>query len=228
MPDNRMAGMLREIKASYAFTAFMTGKAALDEHVARAIQETPRHAFVPLAMEPSAYDNCPLSIGYGQTISQPFIVALMTDLLCPEKEQTILEIGTGCGYQTAILSRLVHQVYTIEIISSLAEQARERLQRLGYSNVEVKYSDGYYGWQEQAPFDGIIVTAAPEEIPPALTEQLKPGGRLVIPLGRPHQRQELVLLRKDENGVLDRKHILDVAFVPLTGIHDDRDKKNSA
>lgn len=181
------------------------------------IARVPREEFVPDQMKPWAYKNKPLPIGNGQTISQPFIVALMTDLLCPHRDDVILEVGAGSGYQAAVLSQLVNKVYTLEIVPSLALKAEQLLKKLGYDNVEIRRGDASSGWREHAPFDGIIVTAAADHIPPALKEQLKPGGRLVIPLGRPHMPQELLLVQKDTKGGFSRRNILPVAFVPFTG-----------
>jgi protein-L-isoaspartate(D-aspartate) O-methyltransferase len=178
-----------------------------------------RHKFVPPAEVRYAYENRPLSIGYGQTISQPYIVALMTDLLESETGDVVLEIGTGSGYQAAVLSGLVDHVYTIEIIEALANQARARLERLGYDNVTTRLGDGYYGWQEHAPFDAIIVTAAASHVPPPLIEQLKPGGRMVIPVGGRFVTQLLLLLEKSEDGEIITRQIGAVRFVPLTGEH---------
>ena len=179
--------------------------------------QVPRHAFVPEALQARAYDNHPLPIGQGQTISQPYIVALMTDLLHPRPEHVVLEIGTGSGYQAAVLAGLVKQVYSVEIVESLACQARERLQRLGYANVAVRVGDGRAGWPEHGPYDGILVAAAAEDIPQALVEQLKPGGCLVIPVGLSHFGQQLRLIRKDANGSLEARNLLPVVFVPLMG-----------
>jgi protein-L-isoaspartate(D-aspartate) O-methyltransferase len=166
-------------------------------------------------MQGAAFENGPLPIGHGQTISQPYIVALMTDLLAPEADHKILEIGTGCGYQTAILSRLCATVYTVEVVRELAETAADRLQSLGYRNVEFHIGNGYAGWPDHAPYDGIIVTAAASRIPSALVEQLKPGGRLVIPVGEPYGFQHLVLVEKDGQDEIRTRTILGVAFVPL-------------
>lgn len=189
----------------------------IDPRVLKAIEQVPRHAFVPGYEMDYAYDDRPLPIGYGQTISQPFIVALMSDLLATQPHHVVLEVGCGSGYQSAVLSKLVKQVYSIEIVPELAQAARERLAQLGYANVAVRHGDGYRGWPEHAPFDGIIVTAAAPEIPPPLIKQLKPGGRLVIPLGQPHGRQELMLVEKNMAGEVSLHNSLPVAFVPLTG-----------
>jgi protein-L-isoaspartate(D-aspartate) O-methyltransferase len=177
----------------------------------------PRHEFVPDRLKAEAYADRPLPIGFGQTISQPFIVAIMTDLLHVGKDAAVLEIGTGSGYQAAVLAQLVRRVYTIEIIPALAEAAAERLRRLGYSNVETRVGDGYYGWEEAAPFDGIIVTAAATSIPPPLLRQLKSGGRMVIPVGAPFALQYLTLVELDAERRATTRQLLPVAFVPLTG-----------
>lgn len=187
----------------------------LDERVLEVMGVIPRHCFVPTRYSHRAYEDTPLHIGQGQTISQPFIVAFMTSLLCPQSNHTVLELGTGSGYQTAVLARLVARVYSIERIPSLAQQARERLQQLGIDNVEISINDGYYGWQAHAPFDSIIVTAAAPQVPKALLNQLKANGRLVIPVGLPHRRQELQLVCKDIRGMITSQSLLPVAFVPL-------------
>ena len=209
--------MVRDIEAEVAFTRQMIGKQALDPRVMQAIREVPRERFVPLHLRHLAFANGPLPIGRGQTISQPFIVALMTDLVQPDKDGVILEVGTGCGYQTAVLACLARRVYSLEIIPELAEQAASRLEDLGYANVEVRAGDAWLGWPEKAPFDGVLVTAAAPSIPPALVQQLRPGGRMVIPVGPPHGHQELCLLEKDPNGGISLGEVLGVAFVPLTG-----------
>jgi protein-L-isoaspartate(D-aspartate) O-methyltransferase len=183
----------------------------------RAMDAVPRHRFVPPRSVASAYANRPLAIGHGQTISQPYIVALMTELLEPEPGDVMLEVGTGSGYQAAVLAELAARVYSIEIIAPLAESATARLRELGYRNVQVKSGDGYYGWPEHAPYDGIIVTAAASSIPPPLVAQLKPGGRMMIPVGAPFHTQDLILLQKDEQGKVTTTSVLPVAFVPLTG-----------
>jgi len=180
----------------------------------RVLRATPRHLFVPIASRPMAYDDHPVPIGYEATISQPYIVALMTDLLAPRKTDRVLEIGTGSGYQAAVLSQLAQQVYTMEIVPELAKSAQRILSDLGYRNVTVRQGDGYKGWPEQAPFDGIMVTAAPPEVPQALIDQLANGGRLVAPIGR-GWNQELVLIEKDANGRLRRRSAGGVVFVPM-------------
>jgi len=188
---------------------------ALDAAVLEAMRRVPRHAFVPAAQRDQAYANRPLPIGFGQTISQPYIVALMTSLLRLAPRARALEIGTGSGYQAAVLAELGHQVYTIEIVPALAEQAATRLSELGYDAVHVRRGDGYYGWSEAAPFDGIVVTAAASQIPPPLLEQLKPGGRMVIPIGAAFLIQQLTLIEKLAGGSIRTEALLPVAFVPL-------------
>lgn len=214
--------LLSQIKAEAAMTAGYTGRDRFSPAVMQAMDEVPREKFVADHFRPFAYDNVPLSIGYGQTISQPYIVALMTDLLDLTQESIVLEIGTGSGYQAAILSRLCKQVYSIEKIPELAESARQRLSELGYTNIETRCSNGYNGWHEKAPFDAIIVTAAASHIPPSLIEQLKPGGRMVIPVGLPYMHQELMLVTRDTDGTSHTESLLDVAFVPL--VMDDNDQ----
>ncbi len=185
-----------------------------DKLVLSAMRKVPRHEFVPENLRRYAYEDTPLEIGEDQTISQPYIVALMTELLGLKGGEKVLEIGTGSGYQAAILAEIAKEVYTIEIIKSLADSAKERLKRLGYKNITVKCGDGYQGWKEYAPFDGIIVTAAPDHIPQPLIDQLKVGGRLVIPVGS--EIQELKLLIKTDKGIIE-KNIIPVRFVPMTG-----------
>ncbi len=209
--------MLQDILWEVEMTRGYIGKDALDARVLQAMREVPRERFVPEELRALAFRNGPLPIGHGQTISQPYIVALMTDLLAPEPEDVILEIGTGSGYQAAVLSRLVRQVYSLEIIGALASTAKQRLAALGYDNVEVYHRDGYQGLPEHAPYDGIIVTAAAQFIPPPLIEQLKPGARLVIPVGQPGWSQTLKVVEKLADGKLAQRDVLGVAFVPLTG-----------
>ncbi|GAB6068282.1 protein-L-isoaspartate(D-aspartate) O-methyltransferase [Methylothermus subterraneus] len=211
--------MVAEIEREFYATSLASGKSALTPKVKRALLEVPRHLFVPEALRSAAYENRPLPIGYGQTISQPYIVALMTELLEPKPEHVVLEVGTGSGYQAAVLARLVKQVYTIEIIEPLASRARARLKAQGYTNVEVRVGDGYYGLKEHAPFDGIVVTAAASHIPPPLVEQLKPGGRMVIPVGGQFLVQSLMLVEKTPKGEVLTRQLLPVSFVPLTGGH---------
>jgi protein-L-isoaspartate(D-aspartate) O-methyltransferase len=211
--------MVREIEGDVRRTSERIGKGALDPRVMEVLARVPRHEFVPDAEKFHAYENRPLPVGFGQTISQPYIVALMTDLLKVGSEGVVLEVGTGSGYQAAVLSEIVRSVYSIEIIKELAESAAERLKRLGYGNVEVRTGDGYYGWKEHAPFDGIVVTAAAGHIPPPLIEQLKPGGRMVIPVGGPFFVQQLMLVEKGQEGDIQTRQVLPVAFVPLTGGH---------
>lgn len=211
--------LLQDIAWETAQSRPWIGKDSLDPRVLEAISQVPRHAFVPEWQGPYAYDNGPLPIGHGQTISQPFIVALMSDMLRTEAHHVVLEVGCGSGYQSAVLSKLVRHVYSVEIVPELAQAAQERLKQLGYANITVRHGDGYHGWPEHAPFDGIIVTAAAPEIPQPLIEQLKPGGRLVIPVGQPHGRQDLMLVEKNAAGEVSSQNMLPVAFVPLTGDH---------
>ncbi|NOZ30134.1 MAG: protein-L-isoaspartate(D-aspartate) O-methyltransferase [Chloroflexi bacterium] len=194
----------------------MRARDITDERVLAAMEKVPRHEFVLPEYLDQAYADHPLPIGFGQTISQPYIVALMTQLLQLQPTDKVLEIGTGSGYQAAVLAELVDEVYTIEIIPELAQSAKERLKRLGYKNVHVRQGDGYYGWPEEAPFDAIIVTAAPDHVPPPLVQQLKDGGRLVIPIGPPGGYQTLwQIVKRGEN--LEANNIAGVLFVPMTG-----------
>jgi len=191
----------------------------LDPSVLEAMRRVPRHVFVPASQREQAYTNRPLPIGYGQTISQPYIVAVMTDLLRLARHSRTLEIGTGSGYQAAVLAELGHQVYTIEIVSELAELAAKSLSELGYGAVHTRHGDGYYGWPEAAPFDGIVVTAAASQIPPPLLDQLKPGGRMIIPIGAAFLVQQLMLIEKLTGGSIRTEALMPVAFVPLVGRH---------
>lgn len=186
-----------------------------DARVLAAMRQVPRHLFMPEEVRSAAYEDSPVPIGYGQTISQPYIVAYMTDLLEPRATDTVLEIGTGSGYQAAVLARLVKHVYSIEIVPQLARTATATLKQLGYDNVTVRLGDGYKGWPEQAPFDRIILTAAPPELPQALVDQLKPGGRLLAPVGRTVFDQELMVIEKDRDGKVTRRGVLPVRFVPM-------------
>lgn len=186
-----------------------------DRRVLAAMLQVPRHEFVPASERDFAYRDGPLPIGQGQTISQPYIVALMTQLASPTPHSVALDVGTGSGYQAAVLARLCRHVYSIEIVESLAGAARERLERLGYDNVTVRAGDGYAGWPEQSPFDLIIVAAAPDHVPQPLVEQLKPGGRLIIPIGR--HSQDLLVVHKSEDGTVRQQQVIPVVFVPMTG-----------
>ena len=210
--------MLLEIAAHSFSVSERIGKNALDERVMQALAKVPRHEFVPLELQPYAYLDRPLPIGFEKTISQPFMVALMTDLLQIRKEDSVLEIGTGFGYQAAILAELADKVYSVEIIEELAREARKRLDRLGYAKLEAKVGNGYYGWPERAPFDKIIVAAASELIPAPLIYQLKPGGKMVIPAGLP-ESQQLLLVDKDPDGRVHTHEILPVRFSLLE--HDE-------
>lgn len=206
--------MIAEIVAEAALTVGHTGRAAFSDRVLRVIGSMPRHEFVPVELQPYAYLNRPLPIGYEKTVSQPFIVALMTDLLAPEAGDVVLEVGAGAGYQAAILAELAKRVYTVDIIEELAQGAERRLKRLGYENVEVGVVNGYYGWPEHAPYDRIMVTAASDLIPPPLLAQLKRGGRMVIPTGIP-DKQTLTLVEKSATGSLSAREILPVRFSEL-------------
>jgi len=211
--------LIAEIEAEYGIVAERIGKDKPDPRVLAALREVPRAEFVPADRRADAYANRPLPIGFGQTISQPFIVAVMTDMLALAPESRVLEIGTGCGYQTAFVARLAEQVFTVEVVAELSASAKERLAKLGVSNVEFRVGDGRQGWAEHAPYDAIIVTAAATgEIPPALLEQLKPGGRMVVPTGASMLAQELMLVTKDEGGRIAKRSLFPVAFVPLVKV----------
>jgi len=209
------ARLVAEVDAMYSATRGETGLAAMSPPVRAALGKVERHRFVPAGQQSLAYRNHPLPIGSGQTISQPYIVALSTDLVAPQPGQRVLEIGTGSGYQAAVLAEIVSKVYSIELVPSLGKDAAERLKTLGYANVEVRIGDGYAGWPEQAAFDSILVTAAAPRVPEALLEQLRPGGRLVIPVGASHEAQELLLIEKRPDGSFERRSVLPVRFVPL-------------
>jgi protein-L-isoaspartate(D-aspartate) O-methyltransferase len=208
--------MLAVIAAGAFELRDIIGKSALDERVMTAMGKVLRHAFVPIELQPYAYENIPLPIGFAKTISQPFIVALMTDLLDIKADDSVLEIGTGLGYQTAILAQLARKVYSVEIIEELGQAAKQRLRQQGCSNVELKIANGYHGWSEFAPFDKVIVTAAPDLIPPPLIHQLKAGGKMVIPAGLPNT-QQLILAEKLANGRMTMKEIVSVRFSQLEG-----------
>ena len=203
--------MVAAIRVIARHLAAEVGKATLDDRVLRAMAKVPRHEFVPVEVKPYAYLNGPLPIGFDKTISQPFMVALMTDLLELQPDDVVLEIGTGLGYQSAVLAELAGKVYSVEIIEELAQRAVQRLKREGYANTDVRVGNGYFGWPENAPFDKVIVTAAPDLIPPPLINQLKAGGRMVIPVGLP-DAQKLVVANKDLNGKVGTKEIMRVLF----------------
>jgi protein-L-isoaspartate(D-aspartate) O-methyltransferase len=209
--------MTDEISALVRETRSEIGKQAFDERVMAVMAKLPRHEFVPAEQRANAYQNRPLPIGHGQTISQPYIVALMSDLARVEPGHTVLEVGTGSGYQAAVMAHLAKAVYTIEIVEPLGLQAAQRLKKLGYANVEVRLGDGYHGWQEHAPYDAILVTAAASHIPPPLIRQLKAGGRMVIPVGASFMVQQLMLVEKNRDGTVSTRQVLPVSFVPLTG-----------
>jgi protein-L-isoaspartate(D-aspartate) O-methyltransferase len=211
------AAMVAVIAANAASIGAIAGRSEIAPRVLEVMASVPRHQFVPVDEQASAYDDRPLPIGYGQTISQPYIVALMTDLLGIEAGAKVLEVGTGSGYQAAVLASLDARVFTIEIVPQLAAAARDRLTDLGYANIDVRAGDGYYGWEEAAPFDGIVVTAAASHIPPPLIRQLRPGGRMVIPVGGPFFVQQLMLVEKRQDGTVTSRQLLPVRFVPLAG-----------
>ena len=213
--DKARARLLANIEQNARETRFWTGREAFSDRVMAALARVPRHEFVLPDDAPYAYINRPRGIGFGQTISQPYIVALMSDLLDLSPDDRVLEIGAGSGYQAAVLAELSAQVFTLEVVEDLAKSAARKLAGLGYANVEVRQGDGYAGWPEKGPFDAIMVTAAPERIPQNLVEQLKPGGRMVVPVGRPHDTQILYLCTKDANGRTTSKSLLPVAFVPM-------------
>ena len=206
--------MVADIAAGTASVSARIGKGVLDERVMQAMTKIPRHEFVPFELQPYAYANIPLPIGFDKTISQPFIVALMTDLLDVRANDTVLEIGTGLGYQAAILAELARKVYSIDMIEELAQDAKRRLSQQGYTNIEVRIGNGYHGWSEHAPFDKVMVTAAPDLIPPPLINQLKAGGKMVIPAGLPHA-QQLLLVDKGPDGRITTKEVLEVRFSQL-------------
>jgi protein-L-isoaspartate(D-aspartate) O-methyltransferase len=214
------ARMVAEIAAMARETGGETGRPKFGDAVMAAMAKVPRHRFVPFLQEAFAYENRPLPIGEGQTISQPYIVALMTDLLDPKPGDRVLEVGTGSGYQAAVLAELVAKVHTIEIVEPLGKRATQLLGELGYRNVEVRIGDGYGGWPAAAPFDSIIVTAAPAAIPQPLVDQLKPGGRMVIPVGGSSEVQQLLVMEKQADGRTTTKRTLPVRFVPLTREQD--------
>ena len=212
------AAMVEELRL-YAQFVDDPDESRVSDAVMASMNTVKRHELVPQSERRFAYENRPLPIGYGQTISQPYIVALMTELIKPDGDDVVLEVGTGSGYQAAVLAELVDHVYSIEIIAALASRARQDLERLGYKNITTRLGDGYYGWEEHGPFDAIIVTAASSHVPPPLIEQLKPGGLMVIPVGGRFMTQTLLLLLKTENGEVITRQYGAVRFVPLTGEH---------
>ena len=214
------AALLAEIERDVRETASYINRRRLDERVMAAMAKVPRHEFVPAEVRHAAYANRPLPIGHGQTISQPYIVAIMTDLLEPAAGCRALEVGTGSGYQAAVLAEICDTVHTLEIVAPLGRQAAARLERLGYANVAVQIGDGYYGWPEHGPFDVIVVTAVASHVPPPLLAQLKPGGRMVLPVGTRFTTQYLVLVEKHDDDRITTRQLLPVRFVPLTGGHD--------
>ncbi len=228
MVSSKIIEMLATIEQECQFTGGLTGRYTLAENVLKAMAEIPRENFVPDNLRAYAYDNNPLPIGSGQTISQPFIVGLMTDLLEPSKDDIILEVGTGSGYQAAILAKLVKKVYSIEIVPQLARESSQRLKKLGIDNVEVVNTDGSCGLAEHAPYNGIIATAAAPHVPQVLLDQLHAPGRMVIPVGRAHLPQELVLIEKNASGDIQKENVLSVSFVPFTGRVQIDDAKKSA
>jgi len=211
--------LMRIIEQDVRETSVYLDSETLDPRVMAALAEVPRHQFVPDSQRRNAYRNRPLPIGHGQTISQPYIVAIMTDLLKLTPADRVLEVGTGSGYQAAVLAELVKRVYSLEIIEPLGKRAGDLLHKLGYDNIETRIGDGYYGWEAHAPFDAIIVTAAADHIPPPLIKQLKPGGRMMIPVGSRFMTQQLVVVEKDDDNNVTTRLILPVRFVPLTGAH---------
>lgn len=210
------AALIAEIEADMRRTEHYTGRSELNQRVLDAIRSIPRHEFVPDMYRRNAYENRPLPIGAGQTISQPYIVALMTELAAVNADSVVLEIGTGSGYQAAVLAEIARHVYTIEIVERLGLQAEATLEQIGYENISVRIGDGYRGWPEQAPFDAILVTAAPEQIPQPLIDQLRPGGRLVVPVGPQHAAQSLRVIEKNTLGEITETDVLPVRFVPFT------------
>jgi protein-L-isoaspartate(D-aspartate) O-methyltransferase len=214
-----LEGMLRDIRAETDYVCRMAGRRQLNDQTLSVMRRVPRQHFVSQSFRSHAYDNSPLPIGEGQTLTQPFIVALMTDLVGPKSTDRVLEVGTGSGYQTAILAQLAAELYTIEILPEMARASQQRLDEEGYRNIHYRVGDGYYGWSEASPFDVIMVTAAVESVPGPLIEQLAPGGRMILPVGKLRYSQDLILLQKDLDGELNSSSLLPVTFVPLAGEH---------
>jgi protein-L-isoaspartate(D-aspartate) O-methyltransferase len=217
---HRYKHMIDAIKLEARGAEAWVGKSDIDSRVLEVMAKVPRHEFVPIEETHAAYEDGPLPIGHGQTISQPYIVALMTELVQPEPGDVMLEVGTGSGYQAAVLSLLVGKVYSVEVVKALAEEAAARLKRLGYRNIETRWGDGYSGWPEHAPYDGIIVTAAAPSVPPLLVDQLKPGARLVVPVSSGLLGQDLLVVDKDNKGQVRQRCVLPVAFVPLVHLQE--------
>jgi protein-L-isoaspartate(D-aspartate) O-methyltransferase len=213
--ENSGAADLLRAKREKLVRDHIEGEGIRNRAVVEAMRGVPREAFVPENLRGRAYNNEPLPIGYGQTISQPYVVALMTELLQPKEGHVVLEIGTGSGYQAAVLSRIVGKVYSVEIVEPLASRARETVRELGYGNIEIRVGDGYFGWEEKGPFDSIVVTAAADHVPPPLVAQLKNGGRMCIPVGQPYFTQVLKLIEKDADGGVKVRDIVPVMFVPF-------------
>jgi protein-L-isoaspartate(D-aspartate) O-methyltransferase len=223
-----LEGMLRDIRAEADYVCRMAGRGQLNAQTLSAIRRVPRQDFVSQSFRTHAYENSPLPIGGGQTISQPFIVALMTDLVVPQLTDRVLEVGTGSGYQTAVLSQLVAELYTIEILPELAQASQLRLEEVGCRNIQYRVGNGYYGWPEGAPFDVIMVTGAVETIPAALIEQLSPGGRMILPVGKHRYTQDLILIRKDLDGEVHSTSLLPVTFIPLEGQEQESDSSQES
>jgi len=214
-----LEGMLQDIRAEADYVSRMTGRGQLNDQTLSAMRRVPRQHFVSKSFRSHAYENSPLPIGGGQTIPQPFIVAIMTDLVSPTPSDRVLEVGTGSGYQSAVLAQLSAELYTVEILPELAQASQYRLEVEGYNNIHYRIGDGYYGWPEVAPFDVIMVTAAVETIPIPLIEQLAPGGRMILPVGKRRFTQDLILLQKNLQGEVNSTSLLPVTFVPLAGEH---------
>ena len=223
-----LEGMMRDIRAEADYVCRMAGRGQLNTQTMHAMRRVPRQQFVSKSFRTHAYENSPLPIGGGQTISQPFIVALMTDLAAPQTSDKVLEVGTGSGYQAAVLSHLAAELYTIEIQPELAQASQHRLEEIGCRNIHYRIGNGYKGWPEQAPFNVIMVTGAVEAIPIALLEQLAPGGRMVLPVGKHRYTQDLMLLHKDQDGDVHTSSLLPVTFIPLEGQDQEADSSSES